>query len=229
MLMILSKNMTDYVREEYAFYDQRYALLKTDFDIYYGGEYNVGSSTYDRVHIWAKFAPTMVWNDEQPLYAYEVGQSFCPQTEEELNRIISAVLAANGPPDKVMETGPNNRFLSRIDSVSRGRDRHYIWRLNSTGPTKFNGNPGYIFHEYGPRFYDDLVFTLVHRDIKNWQEDNCGSYIHKRKLQLYLTDELYDARRVHLNNAHIKAGFPVSEQTRRLIEASRARRAQSGN
>jgi len=217
----------DYVNREAAFYDQRYAALSTNFYAYYGN-YNIDypngvQRTYDRARIRADFVPAMVWSDEQPLYLYSVTQAICPHSEEELNHIISAVLNEYGLPNDVVETGPKNRIQRLLDPIGRGIDRHYIWRLNSTGPTRFDGNPGYV--KNGMRFYDDLVLTLTHQDIRNWNKPECDDS-HNSKLQLSLIDELYHARFLDLHNAYVEAGFPDSEQTRRLIDA---KKAQSGN
>jgi len=195
----------DYVDKEAAFYDQRYATLKTNFYAYYGKHSTLYPSgvnrTYDRVRIRADFVPTMVWSNEQPLYLYKLTQAICPQTDEELNHIIAATLEQYGPPDNIVETGPNSRLS---DAASLGRAGHYIWRLNSTGETAFTGNSGYI--KNGMQFYDDLVLTLKHKDIKNWYSPMCNNY--KSRLELSITDELYHARSIDLHNAYINAGQP---------------------
>jgi len=200
----------DYINKEYAFYDRRYASLKPGFYAYYGKHNEVLSNglerTYDRVKIRADFVPVMVWQDEQPLYLYKVTQIMCLQTDEEARRIVTDTINTYGQPDNITETGPN-RLTRHIDSVgNRGRDRHYIWRLNSSGVTRFDGNTGYT--KNGMTFYDDLVLTLTHKDIKNWYPSQCDEYAARSKLELSLVDELYTARSLHLHNAYVEAGFP---------------------
>jgi len=104
----------DSIDRQAAFYDQRYATLTNNFYVYYGKHsidyLNGTKGVLDRVSIRADFVPAMVWDDNQPLYLYRVSQAICTQTEEELNRIISATLEKYGRPDDIIEIGPKKSY-----------------------------------------------------------------------------------------------------------------------